>query len=121
MKKIRELCIKEKTIIRHVPGTLNPADLITKTQKAADFIENNGWFSGPRWLLNKEDWPESKEEYTLYPRDSENHTAVFYTTTIDVGKTSVLKYFSIANFEAGLRTTAHILRAFRHTNRVFGH
>ena len=69
---------------------MNPADLITKVQKASDFINNDGWFSGPSWLLNQKDWPDNKEEHTLYPQDSENTTAVFYTTAIDVGNTSLL-------------------------------
>ena len=118
VKTIRELCIKEKTIIKHVPGTMNPADLITKVQKASDFINNDGWFGGPSWLRNQKDWPDNKEEHTLYPQDSENTTAVFYTTAINVEKTSLLKYFADANFESGLRKTAYILRAFQHNSRI---
>ena len=85
VKTIRDLCIKEKTTIRHVPGDVNPADLITKTQKATDFIKNEGWFGGPGWLLDKKNWPEDNDKFHLYPRDNENYTQAFCTVAIDVG------------------------------------
>ena len=56
VKTIRDLCKKDKTTIRHVPGDVNPADLITKTQKATDFIKNEGWFGGPGTMVNESDF-----------------------------------------------------------------
>merc|ERR1739842_145881 len=90
VKTIRDFCKKEKTTIRHVPGDVNPADLITKTQNATDFIKNKGWFGGPGWLLDKKNWPEDKEKFNLYPRDNENYTQAFCTVAIDVSETSIL-------------------------------
>ena len=117
VKDIRRLCIKEKTTLKHVPGTQNPADMITKEQKATEFIKNDEWFEGPSWLLNREDWPEDGETYSMYPEGCEVPTAIFNTSAIDVGQTSLMKYFSRTNFDSALRTTAYLLRVFLHPSR----
>ncbi|CAL4157452.1 unnamed protein product, partial [Meganyctiphanes norvegica] len=47
-------------------------------------------------------------------------TSILATAAIDVGQTSLLKFFAKANFETGLRKLAFALRAFPHKNRKTG-
>nr|XP_029734519.1 uncharacterized protein LOC115269868 [Aedes albopictus] len=43
---------------RHVKGTENPADLISRGVNAANIINNDLWWSGPYWLqISQEQWP----------------------------------------------------------------
>ena len=51
--------------MQYVPSAQNPADQITKPQKAADFVNNSEWWNGPWWLLDKNNWPISITESEL--------------------------------------------------------
>ena len=115
VKQIRELCntYKQNITLRYVPTDLNPADIITKVQKAKEFVINQMWWDGPKWLLKESDWPKADCKYELYPEENENKTAIFATAVIDVGRTSLLKFFDRANFSTGLRNTAYMMRAVR--------
>lgn len=46
----------------HVPGTENPADMISRGISPSEISNNSLWFNGPNWLsLNKEYWPKFEE------------------------------------------------------------
>ncbi|XP_061500747.1 uncharacterized protein LOC133391325 [Anopheles gambiae] len=48
---------------RHVPGTSNPADLISRGMSAAHFTQNQLWNNGPDWLVQPSShWPSSDPE-----------------------------------------------------------
>lgn len=56
---IREM--SENGIWRHVQGTHNPADLLTRGMTAEQLKSAVLWWQGPHWLVNNsEDWPVSK-------------------------------------------------------------
>ena len=47
---------------RHVPTHDNPADLLSRGQKAQDFVNNKCWSHGPSWLSNDVNtWPRLNE------------------------------------------------------------
>lgn len=56
--------IQQKTNVsnwRHVRSQDNPADLLSRGQTPAQFIQKSLWRNGPQWLSNREeDWPPSK-------------------------------------------------------------
>ena len=118
VKDIRKLYCKENTSVKYVPSAQNPADLITKPQKAVDFVNNSEWWNGPWWLLDKNNWPETEETYELYPEGVEEATTVCATSAINVGLTSIISFFSISTFEAGLRKMAYLLRWFKTRSRI---
>nr|XP_049464887.1 uncharacterized protein LOC125907318 [Anopheles coluzzii] len=48
---------------RHVPGTSNPADLVSRGMSAAHFTQNQLWNNGPDWLVQPSShWPSSDPE-----------------------------------------------------------
>ena len=115
--QIRELChpSRESVTIRYVPTDKNPADILTKDQKAAEFINNKTWWDGPDWLCQETDWPE-KENYQLYP-NGWGTTRVLSTLSIRAGDSSFLSGFNTHLFKSGLRVMAYVLRAFRHNSK----
>ncbi|VDI57721.1 Hypothetical predicted protein [Mytilus galloprovincialis] len=42
---------------RYCPTKDNPADLLTRGITSEELQQNEIWFSGPKWLNSKEDWP----------------------------------------------------------------
>merc|ERR1739842_256928 len=118
VKTIRDSCIKGKTSIRHVPSEVNPADLITKTQEAKDFIKNEGWFSGPEWLLDQRNWPKDEDNFKIYPLENENLTHVFSNTATEVVEPPILSFFSRVHFQTGLKILAFMLRPLQRVKRI---
>ena len=68
VQNIRALCPDFE--IRYVNTNDNPADLITKPIKAADFLMNRLWWKGPEWLPNKDRWSSINNEFCLHPEGS---------------------------------------------------
>lgn len=51
----------ENGIWRHVSGTDNPADLLTRGISAEQLKSSSLWWNGPQWLAGaKEEWPKSR-------------------------------------------------------------
>uniref|UniRef100_A0A914RC94 Integrase catalytic domain-containing protein n=1 Tax=Panagrolaimus davidi TaxID=227884 RepID=A0A914RC94_9BILA len=54
VKKLRE----NDAEFRHVPGTLNPADLVSRGCSPLELVNNRLWFEGPEFLRKAEEfWP----------------------------------------------------------------
>ncbi|XP_074041815.1 uncharacterized protein [Leptinotarsa decemlineata] len=50
---------------RHVAGTDNPADLISRGKYASEIIHNSLWWNGPSWLSKDEGyWPKPLEYHS---------------------------------------------------------
>ncbi|XP_049290020.1 uncharacterized protein LOC125767458 [Anopheles funestus] len=48
---------------RHVPGSTNPADMVSRGMSAADFLQSKLWSCGPEWLaLPASNWPNCNPE-----------------------------------------------------------
>ncbi|KAL6741964.1 hypothetical protein Aduo_015169 [Ancylostoma duodenale] len=66
--------IREKAqdaIFRHIPGSLNPADVASRGCTINELISNNLWWNGPSFLLEEEDtWPNERID-----SDAEGHFA----------------------------------------------
>jgi hypothetical protein len=55
----QEIWTHEEFIFRHVPGVLNPADIISRGADAHELKDNSMWFHGPEFLLKSDTscWP----------------------------------------------------------------
>ncbi|XP_063417034.1 uncharacterized protein LOC134699358 [Mytilus trossulus] len=53
--EIKSLC--GDNVWRYCPTKDNPADLLTRGITSEELQQNEMWFSGPKWLNSKEDWP----------------------------------------------------------------
>ena len=112
VNQVRKLCKPQQDTIqiKYVPTKDNPADIITREQNAKEFVNNSTWWEGPKWLLSEADWPTTEKKYNLYPVEQEDSTMIFATAAIDVGRTSLLKFFNDGTFSEGLIKMARILR-----------
>ncbi|XP_063436092.1 uncharacterized protein LOC134717532 [Mytilus trossulus] len=55
IEEITSLC--GDNVWRYCPTKDNPADLLTRGITSEELQQNEMWFSGPKWLNSKEDWP----------------------------------------------------------------
>ena len=63
---IRNKC--PTAIIRHVPTSDNPADIITRPISLKNFKKCQKWWNGPNWLNESEShWPKDAHTYDLNP------------------------------------------------------
>ena len=118
VKDIRCLYNPKNTTVRYVPTAQNPADIITKVQKSKDFVANSEWWNGPKWLLDKGNWPIT-EKYDMYPEGVVDTVInAFPVAIINVGLTSIIQFFSKFKFEKSLRMLSYLLRAFGYSRRT---
>ena len=112
--QIRNLCKDhwETIKLHYVPTDLNPADIITREQKADEFVNNEMWWKGPAWLLQEHNWPQTEENFSLYPEGKPIKTSVNTATLRKKCDTSILSHFSKGDFHSNMRVTAYTLRAF---------
>jgi hypothetical protein len=56
-------CLSDKCYWKHIKGSENPADLISRGLNASSIINHDLWWSGPQWLQRPpEQWPLSSVE-----------------------------------------------------------
>ncbi|XP_041785595.1 uncharacterized protein LOC121600876 [Anopheles merus] len=96
---------------RHVPGTSNPADLVSRGMSAAHFTQNQLWNNGPDWLAQPSShWPSSDPE----PSDE----ADLETRQVSAGLvcTQTHPWFGISSsFTRIVRIIAYCIRFVRNT------
>ena len=115
--QIRDLCAPhwESIQLHYVPTDMNPADIITRQQKAEEFIINNTWWEGPTWLLNESNWPKTDQTYSMYPDGkpiAKQTRALATQAKIRPLIPSIFSHFATGNFNSNMRVTAYALRAF---------
>ena len=54
--------LSKTTMWKHVAGSLNPADILTRPVTAEAFLKNTKWFKGPDFLYTNEEKSDLKEE-----------------------------------------------------------
>ncbi|XP_055600144.1 uncharacterized protein LOC129749231 [Uranotaenia lowii] len=76
----------------HVPGSQNPADLLSRGMQVKDFLKSNLWVQGPSWLSEAiENWPKSKA-HNKEETEEERHLAV---VSLQIPKTRHIPHISM--------------------------
>lgn len=96
---------------RHVPGNMNPSDILSRGSTMADLVKQD-WWDGPHWLRRApEEWPDGAVQLVddaLVERKKTTKTFVVIS-----GGVSILKRFErISSYLRSVRVIAWILRAF---------
>ncbi|XP_041767820.1 uncharacterized protein LOC121591419 [Anopheles merus] len=104
---------------RHVPGTDNPADIISRGMDADQLENSNLWWHGPDWLAQpSEEWPNTHQ-----PRQEEFTTDELEERPICMAAQSVApnELFSLRSTFTGLQRLVAWLRRFRHKTNPANH
>ncbi len=120
ISEIRTLTSKEKW--RHVPGSLNPADLPSRGCSAKKLIESR-WWEGPDWLyLSTMKWPSSEfvvnEDEVFKERKKtvvSSSTTCLTTQSENVDANWYYRYFS--HYEKIVRMVGWILRFLKNCRK----
>ncbi|XP_035917815.1 uncharacterized protein LOC118515238, partial [Anopheles stephensi] len=107
--------IQEETRIscwRHVPGSDNPADDISRGLRPEELLQCERWWQGPRWLsYGQEEWPVEPVLAKENEKDIEERLAVskivITSTTCDFSNTLFARYSSYGKLR---RVVAYCLR-----------
>ncbi|XP_065077563.1 uncharacterized protein LOC135700834 [Ochlerotatus camptorhynchus] len=95
---------------RHVPGTDNPADLISRGVSPEDIVHNELWWEGPYWLKQApESWPGAVEE-NLEAGEEERCRAVVACTGSSVAEFNEMYLSKFGSYADLIRRTAYWLR-----------
>lgn len=97
---------------RHIPGCMNPADLISRGCTPRQLREEK-WWEGPSWLyLEKDFWPSSDEQPLQSEVDCEKRKTVVSATTTQV-KLLSLSFLAerISCYYVIVKVVMHILEA----------
>nr|XP_029729814.1 uncharacterized protein LOC109398597 [Aedes albopictus] len=93
---------------KHVPGTQNPADLVSRGMHVSDFLESSLWHHGPEWLgTSEENWPQQKELEPA-PEDQMERETVAAVAACTVKINPIFSRYS--HFTKLIRVTAWISR-----------
>ena len=116
---LRKLC--PKVTLKYVKSEDNPADILTKPIKGEDLLQNNLWWYGPSWLLNKEEWPSQEQVYELHPQSEVSmHVAqIIENKKNEKAIPSTLSmFFSEGTFLSNLKKFTYAIRWRDHLRRV---
>ncbi|XP_040164679.1 uncharacterized protein LOC120901040 [Anopheles arabiensis] len=104
---------------RHVPGTDNPADIISRGMDADQLETSTFWWHGPDWLAQpSEEWPNTHQ-----PLQAEFTTDELEERPICMAAQSVApnELFSLRSTFTGLQRLVAWLRRFRHNTNPANH
>lgn len=114
VKEIRSLT--SPTVWHHIPGNLNPADLLSRGCSAEQLIEQK-WWEGPHWLRDKEEnWPKS----TSNPNEDLVNSEVRKTILVSLAKNDEVKWYCkyFSSFKKTVRMIAWIYRFYNNVKNV---
>ena len=98
---------------RHVPGSINPADIATRNITVKDLDPESIWFTGPKFLLSpSSDWPNKDVDDNIVHELKRSTVSLVakIKKSEDYGGISIQNFSDINRL---LRVTAYILR-FKH-------
>ena len=104
VENIKNLCPNAR--IRHVPGNLNPADLLTRGITSKEFSQTEMWHPGPAWLLGE--LPDRPPNCANCHPIKEVVTAICSTAECKVPVIIDVKRYN--SYQKALRVTGYVLK-----------
>ena len=118
VNEIRTLSLQEEW--NHCPGSVNPADLLSRGSKGFDLSQNQHWWNGPEFLCKpKAEWPDTTYLSNIEEASQElikdvpiiSHSFAVLSTRFKLHNIIDCKRFS--SLHKLLHTTAYVLRFSR--------
>ncbi|XP_026688312.1 uncharacterized protein LOC103522259 [Diaphorina citri] len=95
---------------RHIPGTLNPADLPSRGSNAKKFIQSR-WWEGPSWLKeSQENWPVSNTNFDEEEINAERKKTVVSSMMILDKQVNLSWYNFFSQFTKLVRMVGWMMR-----------
>ena len=96
---------------RHIPGDINPADLLTRGLTATDLANNELWMEGPEMIQGEEStWPPRLPNDEVEKSIDKNERRKVTHTTRNTPKKSFISPDNFSNFWRLLRVTGWVQR-----------
>ena len=96
---------------RHIPGDINPADLLTRGLTATDLANNELWMEGPEMIQGEEStWPPRLPNAEVEKSIDKNERRKVTHTTRNTPKKSFISPDNFSNFWRLLRVTGWVQR-----------
>ncbi|PIO59360.1 hypothetical protein TELCIR_19179 [Teladorsagia circumcincta] len=99
--------------IRHLPGTINPADLGTRGCSILELMSTREWWKGPAFLIKENEWPEQVEE-NLSEESEIEQTAFLCTlataSSTNMALTSLVDPYRFSSWRKLVNSVFYVLR-----------
>ncbi len=96
---------------RHIPGDINPADLLTRGLTATDLANNELWMEGPEMIQGEEStWPPRLPNGEVEKSIDKNERRKVIHTTRNTPKKRFISPDNFSNFWRLLRVTGWVQR-----------
>lgn len=100
---------------KYVPSESNPADLVSRGMNPDELINNETWFSGPKWLLmSAESWPTLNHKINVLLPDLKSQPLL----SCVVIKPDFNILYEYSSFQKLLHLVAYLLRFKHNSNPV---
>ena len=119
--RVNEILQKiEMKDLRHCPGKQNPTDFGSQGMKATELKDSKIWWSGPAWIKDRQNWPETEEVVqTCGAYNEQKNDSVSMLLNNEQGKAagSILDVVDVSRYgriDKSKRVTALFLRFVAH-------
>ena len=118
---VRNRALEISSICKNLPNNhfnylkteTNPADLLTRFNLKLDLHDNDLWFHGPSWLVDKDKWPQNNFKFDKFDSTEVENCLVVGKVNynhIDENFDWLPKLSRFSNYMKLLRTTCYILK-----------
>uniref|UniRef100_A0A182I0X6 Uncharacterized protein n=1 Tax=Anopheles arabiensis TaxID=7173 RepID=A0A182I0X6_ANOAR len=103
---------------KHIPGSSNPADLVSRGMSAAEILKGSIWSCGPEWLaLSPSKWAMSNPSLTA-ETDMEMNMEIRQVSAVVASIQTTHHWFNLSSSYTKLHWTTEYLQEMQKDNKV---